>query len=402
MFLKRLNSILVFCFVVNVLTAQKTNDIKLLTQKKEFISGSAIQLSFKNTSKEQIKLIVKNSYGTRILNASQKENTINFIIPEYISKVRGNLFWKIISKSNQLSGSIRILPSEKPKTIETYLGPPSIIAGGKDFTMLVTIPTDKFDNPLKEKTTINIKTQFLENESISEEKTNNIIAYKNIFSPIKSGRMIISSESHQLNSTEFDAAIMPDNAVNYDIFYSQNHNYADGNQITSFYTSTIRDNHQNIISDGTYVYFIVQNKNNKILKTSGTTINGVATAKIIHPDKEENWQISSYIQGIAESNNTLNLTFNKAVLDYNYELLDHNRTITVGPIKSFQNQMIPDGLEVSLILLKEGKEIYKTLKTSRKGFVSFKIDKNIYPDGIYNIRIKSAGITKELQKIKLW
>jgi len=242
MFLKRLNSILVFCFVVNVLTAQKTNDIKLLTQKKEFISGSAIQLSFKNTSKEQIKLIVKNSYGTRILNASQKENTINFIIPEYISKVRGNLFWKIISKSNQLSGSIRILPSEKPKTIETYLGPPSIIAGGKDFTMLVTIPTDKFDNPLKEKTPVNIKTQFLENESISREKTNNIIAYKNIFSPIKSGRMIISSESHQLNSTEFDAAIMPDNAVNYDIFYSQNHNYADGNQITSFYTSTIRDN----------------------------------------------------------------------------------------------------------------------------------------------------------------
>ena len=213
MVLKRLNSILVFCFVVNMLAAQKTNDIKLLTQKKEFISGSAIQLSFKNTSKEQIKLI----------------------------------------------GSIKILPNEKPKTIETYLGPPSIIAGGKDFTMLVTIPTDKFDNPLKEKTTVNIKTQFLENESISEEKTNNIIVYKNIFSPLKSGRMIISSESHQLNSTEFDAAIMPDNAVNYDIFYSQNHNYADGNQITSFYTSTIRDAHQNIISDGTYVYFIVQN-----------------------------------------------------------------------------------------------------------------------------------------------
>jgi len=170
MVLKRLNSILVFCFVVNMLTAQKTNHIKLLTQKKEFISGSAIQLNFKNTSKEQIKLIVKNSYGTRILNASQKENTINFIIPEYISKVRGNLFWKIISKSNQLSGSIRILPSEKPKTIETYLGPPSIIAGGKDFTMLVTIPTDKFDNPLKEKTPVNIKTQFLEMSLFLEKK----------------------------------------------------------------------------------------------------------------------------------------------------------------------------------------------------------------------------------------
>ena len=41
------------------------------------------------------------------------------------------------------------------------------------------------------------------------------------------------------------------------------------------------------MSDGTYVSFFITNKKGNILKTSGTTIQGIAHSKIIHPDFEE-------------------------------------------------------------------------------------------------------------------
>ena len=56
-----------------------------------------------------------------------------------------------------------------------YLGPPSIEAGGKDFSMLVTIPTDTLDNPLLENTNVAVKRQFLNGKKSATIKVNNLI-----------------------------------------------------------------------------------------------------------------------------------------------------------------------------------------------------------------------------------
>ncbi len=390
-----------FFMLIKLVSAQDNETIKLVTDKTNFVAGTQITLAFKATKKENYKLYCANSYGATVLKATLENKNIIFKIPFYISNKKGVIHWKLIGINTLLKGQLYIVAKDSPKTIETYLGPPSIEAGGKDYTMLIAIPTDSLDNPLKQNTQVNIKQQFLSKEDTNLVFTKNLISYKNIYSPLKSGRMLLSSSSKNLNSKEFDVNIMPAIATNFNISMHRNHAYADGNQITTFYTSIIKDKNKNIISDGSFVDFFITNKKGNILKTSGNSINGIAHAKIIHPEIEDTWQVKAYVIGIAESD-ILKVSYKKVIKEINVTFSDTNRTIKIGPLKSFMGQMIPDGLKVRLIINQKNKIINELIKTSRNGFATFNLDANIYKNDSYDITIIVADISKTYKSKKLW
>ena len=80
---------------------------------------------------------------------------------------------------------------------------------------------------------------------------------------------------------------------------------------------------------------------------------------------------------------------------------EDNRKITVGPLKSFMNQMIPDGLEISISVYENNKELRTLYKSSYGGFATFKLNTNDFPNSTYSFKIKVAGIEKTYSKIKL-
>lgn len=393
-----------FQLIVVSFFAQETASsasISLLSTKNEFIAGDTIILEFTSKNKRSFQLYCANSYGSSVIASKILDNKITFKIPYFLSKKKGILSWILLNSKETISGNISILSKIQPKTIETYLGPPSIEAGGTDFTMLVLIPTDSLDNPIRNKSKVIVKHQFLKSEKQEAIFTDKLITYQTFFSPLKSGRMIISSESFGLNSKESDVNIMPAIATNFKIFVRRNHEYADGNQITTFYTSVIKDRNNNIVSDGSYIEFIITNKNNNILKTTGTTINGIAKAKIVHPDVEEKWRIKAYFIGISESN-ILEIKYEKIIEDYNVTFINKNRSIKIGPLKSFMNQIVPDGLSVKLAIYKNNILINELYKESKKGYTDFYLDPNIFENNTYKIIVKTAGITKKFKNLKLW
>ena len=388
-----------FMFGLYSMTAQPM--LTLVTQETQFVAGSTVLLKFKTSNMINYQLYCANSYGSTLLKSELSDGAVIFKMPKHIVNKTGVVGWKIVGSKESISGKFKIIPKSKPTSLESYIGPPSIEAGGADFTMLVVIPTDHLDNPLKQHTKVKVKNQFLSSEKKTTIFTNNLIAYKTIFSPLKSGRMILSAESLALNSKEYDVNIMPAIGTNFNIFSKRNHAYADGNQITTFSTSIIKDKNNNVVSDGTYVTFFVTNKNGNILKTSGTTINGIANAKMIHPDHQEVWKIKAYIAGISESNR-IEVNYKEVIEKFDVHFLDTNRTLKVGPLKSFMNQMIPDGLRVRMSIYKEGKFLNTIFKTTNDGFVSFDLDSNIYENGNYNLEVTTAGITQAYKNIILW
>lgn len=382
-------------------SVEKNNKIQLISSKTLFEAGSKIVLRFSTLDKKFPVLYCSTNYGSTLINANSKsQGVLSYQIPLHISNKSGTINWNLLSSNSSISGQIKIIPKTKVHSMETYLGPPSIEAGGNDFTMLVVIPTDSLDNPLKPQTPVLVKYQFLATETTTEIKTDQLIAFKNIYSPNTSGRMIMSSESYGENSKEYNVNIVPAIPTNFTITAKRNHAYADGNQITSIITSIIKDSLGNIVSDGTYVDFFIRNKKQAILKTSGTTVQGIATAKMIHPDQEANWKVKAYIKGVSESN-TITINYTQVITDFNVLFSKDNRTITVGPLTSFLKQMIPDGLHVNLIVLKGKKEIGTITKTSKDGFVKFNLKPGIYKNRTYNFEIKAAGITKKIQSKKL-
>lgn len=390
-----------FLFALSDAISAQEN-ITLVTAQKEFVAGETVVLKFNTKSSSTFNLYCTNSYGSTLVNGEQIENGIAFKLPKYFTKKRGIIYWKVFNKEKTiLEGNINIKPQKTAASLEMYLGPPSIEAGGKDFTMLVAIPTDSLDNPLPKNTKVTVKTQFLNDEQETEIQTNHLIAYRTIYSPLKSGRMLLSTNHQQKNSAEFDVNIVPAIPKNFEIFYKRNHDYADGNQITTLYTSVLKDKNNNLVSDGTFVYFYITTRENAVLKTFGQTINGVAKAKMIHPDKAESWSVKAFIEGISESE-AININYQQAVKDFNVVFADHNTKIKVGPFNSFMNQMIPDGLKVKLTVSKNNKVVKVYYSDTNKGFANFILNKNFYQKGKYALKIEAAGLVKNYENIQLW
>ncbi|MBC8756994.1 hypothetical protein H2O64_20145 [Kordia sp. YSTF-M3] len=383
------------------LSAQTNEAIQLEISEREFTAGEPIVLKFSGTQNTSILLYCANSYGSTLITPKVENNQLHYTIPTQIATKIGAVNWKLVTENNSLSGTFTVLAQAKPVSMETYVGPPSIAAGGNDYTMLVVIPTDKLGNPLKSTTEVTVKHQFLANETNETVFTKNLIAYQNIYSPIESGRMLLSTECLGLNSKEYTVHVLPAVSTNFEIFAKRSHEYADGNQITTFTTSVLKDEHNNIVSDGSFVTFYITNSDGNLLKTSGMTIKGVATAKMMHPDHSATWSVKASVTGISESN-TISLTYKKVMDDFTVAFSENNRNISVGPLKSFMNQLIPDGLQVKLIIYQNKKIIKEYSKESREGSVNFELNSNIFGNGNYDFEITTAGITKTFQGKKLW
>lgn len=396
--------ILLCNYVVGSNNAQeqvKSANIAIVSSTNTYVAGAQIFLKFNIKPDKSYQLYCSNSYGAVLVAHNSNTEQLSFNIPDFLAKKRGILYWKLIDKTEITSGEILIVSKKQPVTIETYLGPPSIDAGTIDYTMLVTIPTDSLDNPIPDNSKVIVKHQFLKAEKLEPIFTDKLIGYKNIYSPLKSGRIIISSESLGLNSKEFSVNVMPAIATNFKLSVERNHAYADGNQITTFVTSVIKDKHGNIVSDGSFIEFFITNKKGNILKTFGATINGIAKARIIHPDHAERWKVKAFFIGIAESD-TLDILYKQVIKKYNVAFSNKNRTITIGPLESFMNQIIPDGLLIKVAIFKKNKQVGELFKESKNGYAIFNLNPNIYADDSYNLIITTAEIEKEFKMVKLW
>jgi hypothetical protein len=65
------------------------------------------------------------------------------------------------------------------------------------------------------------------------------------------------------------------------------------------------------------------------------------------------------------------------------------------------NQMVPDGLKVSLTIFQNDVKLDTLTKSSFEGYATFKLDNNNFPSTNYTIKIKTAGIEKTYPNIKL-
>lgn len=369
---------------------------QLINTKNIYFAGESIQIQFTGNPAAKPYLLINNAFGSTILQPTTEENQLTYRLPKLFSEKSGICTWRLVGNNSQYtSGKITIQPNDhKNKQIESYLGPPSITAGEIDYTMLVTAPVDIYDNPLMDSTLVSIKNQF--NTTIEETTVSlkNGIAWKNLHSPKKSGRLLIAASSDHTASKELTAKVYPANATDFNIDYQSNHNFADGNQVITFSTDIIKDAFENSVSDGTLVTFTISDSKGMRLQTNGTTINGIAKASLLHPDEPAEWLVTAYVTGAAKSN-TITLSFNAALKDYEIAYSNGSRTISISQMQSFMEQLIPDGMTVTLEIRSDNGVLLETLRTtSRLGKAQFSISKDFYPNASYGLTIRSAGIVK--------
>ncbi len=226
--------LLILAFKTPLKTIKK-GDCQLITNSKKNVAGSRVTIEFKTHSTIDIpQLFIKHSYGKTLVEGKYEKGKLIYRLPDFYSKKSGELSWFLFYEGDKkMEGNIEIVPNKNTETqIENYLGPRSILAGGSEFTMLVCVPTDAFDNPVIQNTTALIKSQFLDQIVISPKKTKDFIAWKNIYSSNQSGKILVSTEANAISSKEIETEVYANIATDFTISYKRNHVFADGNQVT--------------------------------------------------------------------------------------------------------------------------------------------------------------------------
>ena len=390
--------LIVFFGCKETLVENSENDatFEVLFSTDEYTAGDSIQLQFRGKKTASPHLWLRAAFGSALIEPVQEEDKFIFTLPQPFSKKAGICSWQLIHETTTYAeGSISILPNLKTKIkMESFLGPKSISAGGNDFSMLVIAPTDIYDNPLPDTTSISINHQFDSKIENASTILKNGFAWQNLYSTEKAGRMAITALYEGYSSKEMTTMVDPAKAVDFSLDYTRNHNYADGNQIITFSTDIIEDEFNNVITDGTLVSFIVKDAKGMLLKTMGTTINGIAKGGLLHPNEPQDWSITGYITGAAKSN-TIAVDFEPAVKDFQMVYAANGRNIQIEQMLSFMQQLVPDGIPIILEIKNEKGVLLDTLKsTSRLGNAEFLLSKDFYPNGKYIVTVRAAGIIK--------
>lgn len=369
----------------------------------EFNAGDTIQLVFTKSGDGSPSLLISGSYGNSVLTPISRNNKLVFIIPPEFSKTVGICRWCLINDNSILkNGQIKIKPKyTKKPNLETYLGPRSIIAGGEDYSMLVVSATDTFDNPILDGRDIEVNQQFKSVRSSYIIKNKNFVAYKNLYSTNETGSLFFGVKVNKAVSKEMSSAVYPALPINFTISTQQNHPYADGNQILMISTNKIRDKYGNLMSDGTLVNFTIKTNKQEIMSCIGLTQNGIASAKILHPSTPSSWFITAHINGAAMSNK-LTLKFKQSTYDFSVYYDPKYKILEVKDIRSYMNQLVPDGIIINCIISDmNGEIVYMTDLSSRSGKGMLDLNPIFLEDDSYNITTKLMGIEKSI-KIKMY
>ncbi|MBO0592730.1 hypothetical protein I2486_15095 [Cellulophaga sp. E16_2] len=402
------NLLLGLCLIFIGCSSKKEEPLPVVPMNAELVStianytaGDAITLAFKTeTQAPNLRLYIRNAFGTLLLSPQNIEGSIVFSLPNNFSRMAGKCHWKFLqAEQTILKGEIDISPnSAKETNMETYFGPRSITAGNRDYSMLVIAPTDIYDNPVPNGTEVTVKSQFLNSIDAYKVTTNNLMAWYNVKSTKKSGRILVTSACNGTTSKELTTIVYPSNATNFKIAAFRAHDYADGNQILKLKSDIIYDEFGNVVSDGTLVTFIIKNDKDAYLYTVGTTLEGKVEGRTLHPSEAVNWEIQAFITGASESN-IIDVAFKTAISDYKVSFSKGNRNIDIGPLESFMNQLVPDGILVQLDIYTADDKFVETRKTTTKNGVStIFINPEYLPKGTYKLVVKTAGITKEFTK----
>lgn len=296
---------------------EKNLVINWIKRPTESIAGTPLSFKLKNTFKkshiDHISLLISNSWTQTIITPLIKNGDLIFNVPEHIYNKFGATYTELLYFNNSIDQySFSILPQSETVILENYFGPQYLVAGDRDYAGLVTIPTDRHDNPNFDNFVINeLYYNSLKTYDIIPTE---IIHWKNIYSRKKVGKIFISVIADPIKSKELIAPIAPANSSDFQISYTRNHTYADGKELTTLMTSKILDIYGNTIADGTLVTFIIKTEHST-LKAYGTTINGVATTLISNPKKAINYNVTGYIMGFSKSN-TVMISYNDVIEAY--------------------------------------------------------------------------------------
>lgn len=343
-------------------------------------------------------LRISNSIGSTLISGKKVDSDYFFEVPQLYCQISGALDWCI----NDNCGSINILPLNEVVSIESYIGPTTVIAGQQKSYMAVAMAKDIFGNLCSNDATVTLKNNDNGNSNLIELQIKNGLVYNYGDSGENIGNIAMTFQGDSISTTkEYMVEVGPAKALPFKITSKWEHNKADGNSLLSLSTGEIKDEFGNTIANGSLVRFSISGKKSHSYVDT-YTIDGKARCQILHPTKSDDWAIIAQISDTVNSNQ-ITLSFDSALQQLPITI-NTEQIVTIGPMTSYLGQYIPDGFPVKLRVNSESESMDDWIHLeSQDGHVNHDIKAllaqtdSLQLDQSYTIEVQSGDLTNTLQ-----
>ncbi len=343
-------------------------------------------------------LRISNAIGSTLISAEKENSDYYFEVPPLYCKISGALDWCL----DNHCGSINILPLDKVASIESYIGPTTVIAGQQQSYMAVAMAKDIFGNLCPNDVPIILKSNYKGSSDLTQLQIKNGLVYKYGSSGEHIGNKAMTFQGDSMSTTkEYNVEVGPAKALPFKMFSTREHDKADGNSLVSLSTNEIKDEFGNIIANGSLVRFSISGKKSYSY-VDAYTIDGKAKCQILHPTKSDVWMLSAQISDSAKSNQITH-NFDSALQQLPITI-NAEKIVNIGPMTSYLGQYIPDGFPIKLRLSTDSGPMTDWIHLeSQDGHVSHDLQAvltntdSLQQDQSYTIEVQSGDLTNTLE-----
>lgn len=206
--------------------------------------------------------------------------------------------------------------SASARKVMVFVGAKTIIADGKSAAMIVSIPTDQFENPVAD--SMPVAYSLLRPNSQAQgarSQTRHLLAYQILTSQTLAGKSLVSAQVGNAKSAYREITEVPGPPVNFSIGAAKRITFAEGHEFFTISTAVLTDTFGNVVSDGTLVQLICRENDGTKRLLHAYTMDGKAHFMVQNPAKAGLLAIKGVVQIAgqpAAQSNELRLSFGDA------------------------------------------------------------------------------------------
>jgi hypothetical protein len=337
-----------------------------------------------------IHLIALGGAGTRVYQATAGNDRARFTLPADDTRHAGMLRLVASVGKQQTTAAVELLPGAPVGPLVPLVGPRSITANGKDRSMITVLLTDEHGNPTAEDTPVRIRALQPGGGFTSQTvRTAHLLAWAWLESGTRAGRttvVVTAEDAYGPEATLLEVAGRP---APFTVTAIPATLPADGRQLVTLRTDTLRDRYGNILPDGMLVTFIVESPDGTRRSIPAQIIDGAAEAPLQAPRTPGRLTIWATLYGSESEPVSVTFTPGPAVDDIPLaaEIDTEAGTLLLeaGPLLGAQGQYVPDGTPVQFSLIDVDGQRQQMSGSAENGYASVMVRLAALAPGRYTV-----------------
>jgi hypothetical protein len=322
----------------------------------QVVAGSAIEVVVEGEGSGSVELDVVDAYAVTTYVAAMSDGSATVELPPELTSTSGVIEFIARGATNDgvvatSTATTQVVPDSAAASIDVHAGPRTIIADGNDTTMVATIPSDAFGNPLPDGHAVIITLVDDAGRVVDvDADIEHGVAAELISSGTSAGTVEVFATDGSVSSrrVEYDEVPGAASAVSTVLTGDSSTLVADGRQLIEVSTSTIVDRFGNRLLDGHLVQLRTDGPGGVGLATA-TTIDGIARFRVPAPSRPGTVTLAAMVDGTVGE--PMILTFAPAVsaIPAVVRIDDTGSSIVdVGPVLDALGAVVSDGTPVTV------------------------------------------------------